>query len=131
MVTSSCQTIAHIWSTLVSLVESGYRPIQAWRQTLHYRHWFLLKKEKIESVIEAMKKIFARHGILMESIVCYNNGPCYFSAQFKQFALNYGFILTTSSPCFAQANSEAERGLRAAKDASHLIRIFLLTDRRH
>ena len=73
-----------------------------------------LKDETTESVIEAMKDIFARHRIPM---LCHSdNGSCYSSAQFKQFVLNHGFTRTTSSSRFAQANGEAERAVRTAKE---------------
>ena len=85
----------------------------------HSRYFELaqLKNETTESIIEATKSIFARHGIPM---VCYSDiGPCYSIAQCKQFALNYGFTHTTSSPHFAQANGEAERAVRKAKEILH------------
>jgi transposase InsO family protein len=73
-----------------------------------------LKNQTAESVINAMKTIFARHGIPMQ---CHSdNGPCYASEHFAQFARNYGFIHTTSSPHYARANGEAERAVRTVKD---------------
>ena len=81
----------------------------------YYRYFEVaqLKNKTTESIIKAMKNIFVTHGI---PIVCHgDNGRCYSSAHFKQFALNYGFTHTTSSPRFAQANSEAECAVHTAK----------------
>ena len=50
-------------------------------------------------------------------MMCHSdNGPRYSGAQLKQFALNYGFIRTTSSPRLTQANYEAECTVRTAKE---------------
>jgi hypothetical protein len=73
-----------------------------------------LRSQTANAVIGAMKCIFARHGI--PSIVCSDNGPCYAADTFKRFAAEYGFQHQTSSPRFAQANGEAERGVQIAKN---------------
>ena len=66
-----------------------------------------------EAVINALKSIFARHGIL-ESVMS-DNGPQYASQQFKNFAEEYNFTSITSSPRYPQANGEAERAVRTIK----------------
>ena len=72
-----------------------------------------LRAQTSKAVINALKAIFARHGIPM---VCVSdNGPCYASAQFKDFAQSYGITHVTSSPRFAQANGAAERAIQTVK----------------
>ena len=66
------------------------------------------------AVIEALKTIFARHGIPDE--LRSDNGPQYHSDEFAQFAQEWGFQHTTSSPRFPQSNGEAERAVRTVKD---------------
>ena len=66
-----------------------------------------------EAVINALKSIFARHGI-PESVMS-DNGPQYASQQFKNFAEEYNFTSITSSPRYPQANGEAERAVRTIK----------------
>ena len=71
------------------------------------------KTTKSSEIIRALKAIFARHGIPEE--VRSDNGPQYASAEFTQFAKDWGFKHTTSSPCFPQANSEVERAVKTTK----------------
>ena len=65
-------------------------------------------------IINALKSIFARHGI-PETVVS-DNGPQYASQQFKNFASEYNFVSVTSSPRYAQGNGEAERAVRTVKN---------------
>ena len=44
-----------------------------------------------------------------------DNGPQYASAEFTQFAKDWGFKHTTSSPRFQQANGEVERAVKTTK----------------
>lgn len=74
----------------------------------------MLSKQTATAVITALKTIFARHGIPMQCMS--DNGPCYASQEFKEFSCSYGFQHLTSSPRYAPANGEAERGVRIAKD---------------
>ena len=64
-------------------------------------------------MIQALKEIFAVHGI--PDVIMSDNGPQFSSASFLQFAKTYGFIHTTSSPRYPQANGEAERAVRTIK----------------
>jgi len=72
-----------------------------------------LKAQTSNAVITALKATIARHGIPM---VCVSdNGPCYSSDLFKQFASSYGFTHATSSPRYAQSNGAAERAVQTVK----------------
>ena len=72
-----------------------------------------LRSQTVESVINAIKSVFTRHGI--PSMRVFDNGPCFAASQFQLFATEYGFQHRTSSPRFAQSNGEAERVVRIAK----------------
>ena len=65
-------------------------------------------------IIQALKTIFARHGIPDE--VRSDNGPQYHSDEFAQFAKDWGFQHSTSSPRYPQANGEVERAVKTVKN---------------
>ena len=65
-------------------------------------------------VIKYLKSFFSRHGV--PQIVVSDNGPQYSAAVFKEFATQYSFTHTTSSPQFPQANGVAERAVHTIKD---------------
>jgi transposase InsO family protein len=72
-----------------------------------------LRQQTADDVINALKAIFARHGV---SMVCFlDNGPCYSTSVFQSFATSYGFIHKTSSPRFAESNGMAERAVQTMK----------------
>ena len=82
----------------------------------YYSRWIevkRLKDETSQSVIDALKDLFAQHGF--PEILISDNGPQYSASQFQQFAKAYGFNHVTSSPNFPQANGEAERAVRTIK----------------
>ena len=64
-------------------------------------------------VIDSLRSIFARHGI-PETLRC-DNGPQYASAEMEQFAKEYGFKITTSSPRYPQSNGFIERMVKTVK----------------
>ena len=66
-----------------------------------------------ERVIGKMKVVFARYGIVEEVIS--DNGPPFDSRAMKQFADEYGILLTTVSPYNPQANGQAESGVAIAE----------------
>lgn len=74
----------------------------------------LHKNTSSVAVIQALKTIFARHGIPDE--VRSDNGPQYHCKEFVQFAKAWGFKHTTSSPRYPQSNGEVERAVRTVKD---------------
>lgn len=65
------------------------------------------------NVIEKLKAIFSRYGVPVE--VCSDNGPQFSSHDFQQFARNYEFKHTTSSPEFPRSNGLAEKGVQIVK----------------
>ena len=73
----------------------------------------LLNRISSTEVIAKLKSIFARHGI--PEIVVSDGGKQYVSEEFEQFAKDYGFQHSTSSPYFPQSNGEAERAVRTVK----------------
>ena len=60
-----------------------------------------------------LKSVFARHGIPEEYIS--DNGPQYSSQEMKEFALQYGFRHTTSSPHYPRGHGQAERAVKTVK----------------
>ena len=66
-----------------------------------------------ESVVNAVKRHFARHGI---ADIVTDTGPQYFNAHFGKFACKWKFQYTTSSPLHSQSNGKAESGVKIAKN---------------
>ena len=64
-------------------------------------------------VIKKIKSILARHGKCQKMIS--DNGPQYISVEFANFASEWEFNHTTSSPKHAQSNGLAERTLQTLK----------------
>ena len=65
------------------------------------------------AVINAMKSVFACHGI--PQILRTYNGPQYASSEFETFCKQYGIEHETSSPHFQSSNGEAERAIQTVK----------------
>ena len=72
-----------------------------------------LHNQTAKEVIHKLKAHFARHGI--PETVTSDNGPCYDSHEFTEFAEDYGFEHVTSSPGYPQANGKAESAVKSAK----------------
>ena len=82
----------------------------------YYSDYFeldLLSDTTAESVINATKCHFARHGI---ADMVTDNGPQYSSAHFGKFAREWEFQHTTSSPLHSQSNGKAESAVKIAKN---------------
>ncbi len=82
----------------------------------YYSRWIetrLLENPTSSSTINAMKSIFATHGI--PDVLMSDNGPQYSSHEFAAFTKEYGFTHVTSSPRFPQSNGQAERAVRTLK----------------
>ena len=62
-----------------------------------------------DAVVQELKVIFARHGIPQELVA--DNVP-FNSASFKNFATEWDFKVTFSSPRYAQSNGMAESGVK-------------------
>ena len=72
-----------------------------------------LPSSRSSSVIAKMKSIFSRHGIA-EKVIS-DNGPCYASQEFAEFAKQFDFTHITSSPHFPQSNGLAEKSVQTVK----------------
>lgn len=77
-----------------------------------YPEFALLENKTAGAVILHLKSIFARHGI-PEKLVG-DNMP-YDSAEVRQFARDWGFTISTSSPEHAQSNGQSERTVQTLK----------------
>lgn len=73
----------------------------------------ILKNLSSLQVINSLKSIFSKYEIPNELIS--DNGPQYASAEFRDFAKEYAFVHSTSSPLYPRLNGEAERMLQNAK----------------
>ena len=74
----------------------------------HFSRYIELEKlpsSRSSSVISKIKSIFARHG-LAEKVIS-DNGPCYSSHEFADFAKEWDFSHITSSPHFPQSDGLA------------------------
>ncbi|XP_038151255.1 uncharacterized protein K02A2.6-like [Cyprinodon tularosa] len=81
-----------------------------------YSGWFevdLLHDMTSAAVITKIKRHFSVHGV--PHILLTDNGRQYTSQQFQEFAKQWDFTHTTSSPEFPQSNGLAERAVRSAK----------------
>lgn len=67
-----------------------------------------------ETIINKIKHIFRRHGI--PEIVMSDNGPEFASNSFREFARNWNFQHTTSSPRYPQSNGQVERAIQTVKN---------------
>lgn len=72
----------------------------------------LMHDKTAGTVITHMKSIFARHGIPEELIS--DNMP-YNSREFHNFAKEWGFQLTSSSPTYPQSNGMSEKAVQTVK----------------
>ena len=61
-----------------------------------------------------LKKQFARFGYIDELVT--DNGPQFASEEFRKFAIEYGFIHTTSSPYYSQSMGQTERYVQTVKN---------------
>jgi len=73
-----------------------------------------LRNVASSTVIRAMKRIFARHGIPNTCIS--DNGPLFDCPEFSRFACDYGFALVKSSPYHSRGNGKAESAAKIAKN---------------
>ena len=72
-----------------------------------------LKAETTIAIIEAMKTVFACHGL--PGTLRSDNGPQFSSATFKTFCSDNGIEHERSSPHFQSSNGEAERAVQTVK----------------
>ena len=74
-----------------------------------------LTNKSSPSIINKIKKIFARHGTPKELYT--DNRPEYTPRSFKAFAKEWDFKHVTSSPDFPQSNGFVERAIQTVKKA--------------
>ncbi|XP_055528065.1 uncharacterized protein K02A2.6-like [Wyeomyia smithii] len=82
----------------------------------HYSDYFevdILKDLKPESVIAACKENFARHG--KPQIILTDNGTNFVCRKMEEFAIEWDFQHTTSSPHHQQSNGKAEAAVKIVK----------------
>lgn len=60
-----------------------------------------------------MKSVFSHHGV--PEVVHSDSGPQFSAAEFARFANSFGFQHVTSSPLYAQSNSQVERMVQTVK----------------
>ena len=72
-----------------------------------------LKAETTIAIIEAMKTVFACHGL--PGTLRSDNGPEFSSGTFKTFCSDNGIEHERSSPHFQSSNGEAERAVQTVK----------------
>lgn len=83
----------------------------------HYSDFFeidFLPDMTPRAIINACRRNFSRHGIPKQ--VCCDNGTNFMSKQFIQFAKEWNFNITTSSPYHQQANGKAEATVKIVKN---------------
>ncbi|KAK7101996.1 hypothetical protein V1264_020291 [Littorina saxatilis] len=81
-----------------------------------YSGWFemdSLPDSTSRSVIGKMKRLFATHGIPEKLMT--DNGSQFVSHEFEQFAKEWNFVHTTSSPYYPKSNGLAENAVKQAK----------------
>jgi transposase InsO family protein len=82
----------------------------------YYSRWievFELKEMTSKSVISKLKNSFARFGVPHK--LRSDNGGCYHSEMFREFAESYGFQHSKSSPKYPESNGLAERSVQTIK----------------
>ena len=77
-----------------------------------YPELCLLKDKTASTVIKHMKSVFARHGIPDE---LFSDNMPFASREFRNFADEWGFVTTTSSPRYPQSNGMSERAVQTMK----------------
>ena len=79
----------------------------------HYPEAALLSNETSGQVITHLKAMFSKHGIPVT--VMSDGGPQFVSAEFEQFATEWGFDHVKSSPYYPQSDGLAENGVKIVK----------------
>ena len=79
----------------------------------HYPEIALLSNESSRQVIIHLTSLFSRYGF--PSTLMSDGGPQFASAEFEQFANEWGMDQKMSSPYFPQSNGLAENGVKTVK----------------
>ena len=83
----------------------------------YYSKWVevdQLENQSSKATVNALKKHFSRYGIPDE--VVSDNGPQFGAAEFAEFAKDYEFAHTTTSPHYPQSNGQIERAVQTTKN---------------
>ena len=79
-----------------------------------YFEVYKLGSTSSRSVISKLQEAFSHHGI-PEKVIS-DNGPQYSCSEFQDFARQWNFVHTTSSPIYPQSNGLAERTVQTVKN---------------
>jgi hypothetical protein len=82
----------------------------------YYSRWIeavYLAAQTLAVVVDALKDVFSRYGV--PDKLRSDNGPCFNSQCFRDFAGQWGFTHATSSPHYPQSNGMAERAVGIVK----------------
>jgi hypothetical protein len=71
-----------------------------------------IANKSIKEIVHKLKQIFSNHGVPLT--IRSDNSP-FNCNEFKEFALDWGFTLNTSSPYYPKSNGLAEKGVGIAK----------------
>ena len=102
-------------SKLDILIKTGKHQYIRLRIEIHHCPWiFQLAAISSKDVISALKFCFSEHGIPEEVIS--DNGPQFTAREYQDFAAQYGFRLTTSSPYYPKGHGFIERQVQTIKN---------------
>ena len=78
----------------------------------HYPELRIKKGKTAKDVIGALKSVFSVHGVPMDVVA---DNMLFGSEAMKQFSIEWGFNVITSSPHYHRSNSMAERYVQTVK----------------
>lgn len=109
------ETPSRPWS-IISVDLFDYKGLSYLLCVDHFSKWpefAKLENQTSGNTILHLKSIFSRNGIPDKLIS--DNGPQFACENFRAFSKDYGFVHTTTSPHFPQANGQIERTVQTVK----------------